>query len=202
MPLLTYNVPILNQPNSTEAPKIRDGLQAIKDEYNSNIAAILGAWKPLTSWHSKVIAGLVTATTYYPEAGGNSLVISGTGGTNGAQNPFYLDPADYLLTGYTTKIRLRVVVETNATAPAVNFTLGLYSITASAGGAGANALTLSNITNATAINTPGASSRNNQTSTEITMPAAGYVIAGLTLSGTTAASSQEVVSWDLQFRHV
>lgn len=203
MGTLSYTVPSIGSPNATEDPEVAQALIDIKAEYNANIAAMLGAWKPVTSWWIKVAAGLTNATGYYPDSSGVTALAIGTGSTNGIQNAFYLDPADFALTGYTTKVRLRTVLDTGNTAPGVNFTMALNPITAVAGGAG---IVMVNTVGAATVsvtrNTPGTNQELTDITTEATMPAAAFYIATIAISGTTAANSNTQISLQLQYRYI
>ncbi len=86
-------------------------------------------------------------------------------------------------------MRLRVVVLTNATAPATTFTVGLYPITASAGGAAAVTATLDAAVATAAIPTPAASSRDIAVSGEVAVPSAGFYTLAVVIDTAMAASN-------------
>lgn len=112
-------------------------------------------------------------------------------GSLGGFSVFRLDPADWP-GGVTPKLRIRVIVSTNATAPTSTFTFGLYPVTASAGGAAAVSVTLgavvagsTAVVAAPAASTPGVTAE----SGEFDCPAAGAYALGVALAPSMVASS-------------
>lgn len=197
MGTLTYTLPTLGNPNATEDPLVRQALSDTKTEYNANIAAMLGTYKPLFNSPMLVIIGSTVAST---------LMISGSGGpivsgANGQVYAKYIDPADYAIAGYTTKLRIRILATVNATAPAVNFTMGLYPVTLS-GGAANLIYTVGTAVISGILSGPGASAVTTGVVSEVTMPAAQLLVPAVVVSGTTAANSQCSLSWQAQYRHV
>lgn len=201
MGLLAITLPTIGQPNSTEDIDIVNAFTTIQTEYNANIPNILAVWQPVFSIYSYL--GVVGAATYY-------LVQSGGGqtpnGVNNGSSPIaapYVDPADFAISGYTTQIRLRATIYTNATAPAVTFTMGWYPVTF-AGGVGNLIPTLGTVVSGTtvAIASPAALSAVTGVSSAITMPAAGAYSPGVVYSGTPAANSYQAVMVELQVRHI
>lgn len=144
--------------------------------------------------------GVVTTTaTLFSGAG--VLAASAT-----AQSPsiFYFDPTDYPTWGsLTQKLRLKVYLGTNATAPGITITLGLYPVSAVAGGAGLQSYTLGTVTSGStvAFTTPAASTRSQGTSGDFNAPSAGYYAIGVVGSGTQAANSFLSFSAHLQARN-
>lgn len=127
----------------------------------------------------------VAQTTEMAE--GSNGVFTGSNGGNGV---FYLDPADWG-NGRTANMRLRCLVITNATAPAANFTFGLYPVTALGGGAAAvNVTPGAVIAGSTALFTaPGATATLKADSGDFVCPAAGFYAIGLVISANAAANS-------------
>lgn len=117
---------------------------------------------------------------------------------------FYLDPANYAAGSRTVKYNLDATALVNATAPTVNFTLGLYPVTAVAGAAATLSITLGTVTSGSTclFTAPGATSTNHVNSTDFTAPAAGYFAIGCVVSGAAAANSSTLVGATLQMRQV
>lgn len=116
----------------------------------------------------------------------------------------YLVGADYAISGLTTKVRVRLVVACNATAPGTQtFTGGLYPVTV-AGGSSAFVPTLGTVTSGTtaAVVNPSASTVQATASSDTTIPADGAYCLGFTSSATTATNSFTKLYAHLQFRNV
>lgn len=165
-------------------------------------AATLGRYRQLIPWRGVVIPTATAAATLFLPVGGSAGLAAGT--TNSPLSVVYLDPVDMDLTGYTTKYRVRAVCLTDAVAPAVTFTVGLYPISAVAGGADAITMTAGTVQSGStvAFASPALSTRSQGNSGDFTAPAAGYYALGVVISGTTAASSREVISACVQARNV
>jgi hypothetical protein len=134
---------------------------------------------------------VLTARARLDALGAQTATLSETGqaspgGSFGALGVFYLDPADWPTSG---KVRLRVVAVTNTTAPAATFTVGLYPVTTSGGGASAVTVTLGTAVTTAAIPTPAASSQTTAVSGEIAVPAAGFYTLAVVIDTTMAANS-------------
>lgn len=104
---------------------------------------------------------------------------------------FHVDPADYAAGSRVTTGKVKLTLLTNAAAPGITFTAGLYPVTASAGGNGVNSITLGAVVTSStaAIATPALSTLSNAVSADFTVPAAGYYALGVVTSGSTAANS-------------
>lgn len=115
---------------------------------------------------------------------------------------FYLDGADYAVSGLTAKVRVRGTVFTNGTAPAITFTFGLYPVTMS-NTPGVTVTTGTVTTGSTAaVVSPGANAATSAVSTDISIPTAGAYTLGVAASGSTAANANVVVQARLDLRHV
>lgn len=114
-----------------------------------------------------------------------------------------LDDADYTVGSKTTKLRLTALIITNATAPAINFTFGLYPVT-SAGAADSITLTLGVVVagSTVAINTPGASTPTRGQGADFNVPADGTYLLGCVTSGTIANNSLALMHARVQVRNV
>lgn len=106
---------------------------------------------------------------------------------NAGSTLFYLEPDDYI----GTKLRLRCMVVTNATASVSDYTVGLYPITAVAGGAAAVTVTAGSVIAASLLTftAPGASAMLQSTSPEFDWPTVGWYGIAIANSATGAANS-------------
>ena len=144
---------------------------------------------------------VVSNSTVYLLYPNGQIAVAGAASTYAA---FYLNPADYAISGRTTNIRLSAVVFTNAVAPVSNITLGLYPI-ATFGGASAAAPTIASLSAAVmtaAINAPAATSANQASSAATAFPAAGFYAVAVTFSAVFAANAQVSVRAKLQAQAV
>jgi hypothetical protein len=109
---------------------------------------------------------------------------------------FRWDTTDIGKTGQSVKMRLHFTVITNATAPAANFSLALYPVTASGGGAAAQvfATTGAAVTGSTvSVTAPALSTVNVIESADFDAPATGQYVIMMTLSANMAANSSAAV---------
>lgn len=152
--------------------------------------------------HSPIGASTATQTsgnTYVLILGGTTLPLITA---NGGLGVVRLDPADYLSTALTTKLRLGVSWETNAVAPANTMTVSLQPISTTGGGAAVNSITVGAAVTSVAIATPAATSSGHTDGADVNFPAAGLYVLTLTVSGTAAASASTVIRPRLQYRYV
>lgn len=135
----------------------------------------------------------------------DSMLTSGTGGITSIDlipDLLRLDAADYAVTGKTTKLRIVAQVAANATAPAINFTFGLYPVTV-AGAADDVDFTYGTVTSGStvAINTPSASTLTGSDGSDFDAPSTGAYGLGVVTSGGIANNSAVAVYAALQMRH-
>jgi hypothetical protein len=142
-----------------------------------------------------------TSGSYY--FAGQGLVKSAAS-SGGVVSALYFDDADYTMSGKTQKLRVRAQAYTNATAPAITLTVGLYPISSVAGGAAVLVVTLGTVTagSTVAFASPAASTKSQGNSGDFTIPADGHYVLGVALSGTQATNSLVGLSVQLQTRHV
>ncbi len=116
----------------------------------------------------------------------------------------HLDPADYAAGARVVKGRIRASALVNATAPAANYTVGLYPVTAAAGAAGVVSVTLGTLVAGTTVALTGlaAGSLNQVGSGDFNLPAAGWYALGVVTSAASAAGSSVAVRAALQLRQV
>lgn len=122
--------------------------------------------------------------------------------TNGsAAAVVYLDPADYPSGTLTKKYRVRASLLTNATAPGtITYTVGLYPISAVAGGTDEITCTAGTVTtdSTVAFVDPTLSTRHQGASTAFTPPVAGYYALGVVLSASVATDARTALWATLQ----
>lgn len=115
----------------------------------------------------------------------------------------YLDDADFTVASKTTKLRVRGIVRTNGTVPAITFTFGLYPVTWS-GGADALVATLGTVvaSSTAAIASPSANSATTAVSSDVNVPSDGDYCLGVVTSATLTNNSACLLSAQLQTRNV
>lgn len=160
---------------------------------------LLGQYRTVVYAKAPFTDAATTGTRFFIDTG---LGVSAAGLTN---TPYFIpiDPADYAVSGLTTKFRLRVAVLANATAPGITFTFGLYPLTI-AGAADTTAVTLGTVTSGStvAVATPSASTATLAVGSDFTPPSAGVYIPGVALSGNVAADSGGFLIARLDVHHV
>ncbi len=136
-------------------------------------------------------------------SGANSLAASPAGGAPFAIHVplFYFDDADYTLSGLTSKLRLRFQIATNATAPVLTFTVGLYPITVT-GGTDTLAYTAGTVVpgSQSAVQNPFASTVNSYASSDFTIPADGAYGLGVVTNAALTNNSAVSIHAQLQIR--
>ncbi len=120
---------------------------------------------------------------------------------------FYIDLADYAVTGRSTVLRIRFSILVNNTAPTINFVAGLYPISTYGGVAAETSLgTLGTVTSGSTatINTPaaGPGAIAPVVSSDFAFPSAGWYVLGIAASGAQAANSHVTTDINLQVRQV
>lgn len=174
------------------------GTGATQAAAGADLANLYAQYAPVLPWRGGQLVSAVLAT----------YVLLPASVTAAANNPStiamaYLDPADWPGIG-TLAYRLSAVLATNATAPTVSFTYGLYPITAVAGGANVNTMTLGTVVTGSTVlfATPAASTQFQANSGDFTPPVAGYYCLAMACSGTGAANSAVALGANLQRRRV
>lgn len=208
MPLLTYTndfAALIGQPEDwnkaqTSFNEIRAILNALDD---SNFVAGSGfytMYRTLTEAQSRSPSAATVGDYLFTQTG---VAIIETGVVVGPHS-FYVASADYAITGRTPKLRVRAQCHTNATAPAITLTVGLYPITASAGGSDQNVITLGSVVagSTVAFASPGASASNQGNSGDFSLPADGHYALGVALSGTQATNASVSLAAQLQLHYV
>lgn len=116
-----------------------------------------------------------------------------------------IDGAAWATTGLTAKLRVRAVTTTNATAPTGNFTFGLHAVTAMAGAALEQRVTI----NGTAVSgstvtrsAPALGSTFDDASADFDVPTTGRYCLCVVNSATLAANSQTTGFVALELHHI
>jgi hypothetical protein len=146
------------------------------------------------------------AGTFLLGAGTTGVGVEHGGATAGLA-AFYLTPTDYEespVNKRTVKLNVQASVITNATAPTITFTVGLYPVSAAAGGETAVTLTLGSVvTGSTAVFTsPGKETLTEAASGLFACPSAGFYALGVVTSGGAAAKSSAAIRALLQVSQV
>lgn len=144
-------------------------------------------WETLLDAASQLAASSA-AGTYQFSVDGGSLTTSLA--LTGKQRVIPLDPANYAVTGKTAQLRIVGHVQTNSTAPGVNFTFGLYPISSIA----ALTATLGAVVSGStiAINAPAANTQTAAYGPAFNMPAAGSYLLAVVTSAANSAFAHNV----------
>jgi len=178
---------------------------------NADIAAAAGIVdSKLASPNNSAYRSVMEVVVYLTSVTANTRLFSyegmqtASGAETDAVSLLYLDDANYAVAGVSLKLQVRGQLHTNATAPAITFTFGLYPITAVAGGASNLTYTAGAVVSGStvAFASPGASSQNGSSSGDFAFPADGFYALGVVFSGTSAASSAFGLTTQLQLRAV
>lgn len=161
-------------------------------------------YKTLLSTSASAADGVVSGT--YGIGITSPLLSSGivvTGGTVGsAPELVHLVEADFTVAAKTTYLRVRGVVNTNGTVPAITFTFGLYPVTFS-GAADTLTMTFGTVvaSSTVAIASPAANSSVVEESSDFGLPADGPYALGVVLSGNITANAAVNLNAILQTRN-
>lgn len=176
---------------------LTDGSGAITDGMLTS--SPLGVWRTVATSFGAMVA-LGTTPAYFST---NGLTTGGSLTAMGMWSP--PAAADIAVTSKTTRLRLRVPYATNATAPAITFTWGLYPVT-TGGGAGLLTLTLGTVVAGStasvaspSANTGGVATGSSFDSSVLT--AGNLYVLGVVGSGTQAANSNVGCQFNLEMRH-
>jgi hypothetical protein len=146
------------------------------------------------------------AGTFLLGAASTGAGVAATGAT-AALSAFYLNPADYeesSVNKRTVKLNVQATFLTNAVAPAVSFTVGLYPVTGVAGAENAVSVTLGSVVSgSTAVATTPPKELGQEFSSGLfTCPTAGFYALAVLVSGTAAAKSSTAVRANLQMAQI
>lgn len=171
-------------------------------------STILGAYRTIAQAQSGIGIDATAATFLLGSANSNFVAWrSGVTHTFGVSTKspflFYLDNADYDMTGKTTSLRLRAIITTGNTAPGQTFTFGLYPVSASAGGNDQSTLTVGTVVSGStvAFASPSADGIHQNNSGDFAFPTDGTHVLGVALGGTMADNSAVTCSASLQLHY-
>jgi hypothetical protein len=216
-------LPKLSQSGTNEWADVEDNDKAIRDVVNgaldnNNLSGSAGITDAnLASPNNSAYRALLQSTAGVSnDATAATYIMSGDLGkyASGATLAFaaneilappmiYFDDADFTVASKTQKLRIRAHVLTNATAPAITFTVGLYPVTC-AGSADSFTFTLGTLVTGSgaAVASPSASAVTAGAGTDFTIPADGGYALGVVTSGTIANNAAALVYGQLQTRSV
>jgi hypothetical protein len=161
---------------------------------NSTYKTVFRTWGRISQSTS---AGTILLPGY------NSNLISGVD-TGGGCNAFDLVASEYAVGGLTSKLRLKVQLHTNATAPGTMiFTAGLYPFTV-AGGTNLMGYTVGTVVSGSTVvfTDPAASTDQSGNSGDFTLPSDDRYVVAVVTNATTAAASNVFITASLQTRAV
>jgi hypothetical protein len=160
------------------------------------------SYRTLMEGAGSLIAAKVAGTYMIPM--GDALAVSGTGTLYPIQI-INLVGADFpTVNGFTTKLRIRASVSTNATAPTGNFTIGLYPVTSGGGATGLKIYTVGTLVSGSATSTvtaPALSTTTSVVSSDFALPADGLYCLAVVTTATVATSSLVHLNAQLQLRN-
>ena len=165
------------------------------------------AYRTIFQAKGKTFGATATATFICDDnaAAGADSIQSGTDVNASNVDPPFFNwvTADYTVASLTPKLRTNAVVACNATAPAINYVVGLYPVTV-AGAAGVLNFTLGTVVSGSTVTftTPGASGTTTGVSGDFAVPSNGVYALGFTTSGSAAANNVTLLSAQLQVRNV
>jgi hypothetical protein len=155
---------------------------------------------------SSIITAGSAAGTYALTAGGDGCVLSGADTAIPLQT-IYIDSADYPTIGtLTPKLRIRVQLYTNDTAPTGNYTFGLYPVTrpGTSGGSGVNVYTLGTVvtgSDGATFTAPAADGLLNAVGADFALPSNGHYVIGVLTTTPPVANANIQITAYLQMRN-
>jgi hypothetical protein len=175
-------------------------VNAIEDDYEG----AFGYKKHLLSQSARLDAP--STGTFLLGAGSTGAGVEHTGATAGL-SALYLNPADYeesAVNKRTVKLNVQATVVTNAVAPGVTFTVGLYPVSAAAGGEAAVSLTLGSVVSGStaAFTTPAKETLTEAGSGLFVCPSAGFFALAVVTSGSATTKSSVAIRASLQLSQI
>jgi hypothetical protein len=149
-----------------------------------------------------------SANTYIMAVNNGTPVVSGADLVSGSSlNPpliFDFNKADYEVGDKTQKLCIRVQLGTNATAPGITYTFGLYPVSAMGGATSTVTMTLGMVVSGStvAFASPSSSALTRKSSGDFTIPSDGAYVLGFVASGSPAANARTLLSAQIQTRSV
>jgi hypothetical protein len=171
-------------------------------------ASVFSPYQTIQTQSAKIAhADTGSSGTYFVDNNSSAsevrLLLSGTA-ANSTPVLVPLVPNDFAIAGLTTRLRLGVSLGVNATAPACNFTFGLYSILSTFSSGAAFQTTVGSVVTGSTItrNTPSASTVYRDVGSDFAFPTGGAYVFGAALSAGTAANNFCSVTYTLQVHWV
>lgn len=156
-------------------------------------------WRASSRAQASAITG---AGTYYFPASGALGLIAGVAGA--APAPFYLKGSDWAVSGLTAYLRVVAGCLVTDTAPANTMVVGLYPVSAWAGGTTVTTATVGTVIVGSTVTfaTPAANSMPAPTVTaDFAFPSDGWYIVGAAIDGAAAGNSNPMLSARLEVRN-
>lgn len=156
----------------------------------------------LAAWSG---AGNIAGTYFARSDLGGAVALVGSGGISANIRTVYLDPADLTASGSTAKMRVRLGLQTNGTAPASTYSAALFPVTGFNGGAGVLQVTSvgAALGTTSTIVAPAINSGFTAVGSDFDTPAAGTYLLGLIIATATQAANSAVnVGITLQAHHI
>lgn len=220
MPIIIKPFTFTNATDIIDAVKVNANYDALFDLQNANIdnanikAAAGIVDTKLASPNNAVYRPLLTVSAFLPRdaLAGTYMLSPSVGAQPSAANlapdnpvtPFYLKDAYFAVAGKTTKLRVRGVVATNATAPAANFVFGLHALTSSGGGVDELGLAMAAATagSTSTVSAPSANAITPFEGSDFNVPADGLYLPGCVSSAQIANNATVLLVATLEMRHV
>lgn len=161
----------------------------------AGVSGAIGVYRPVLVLPPVVVgAGVAQFSRRAINLGAAPPVAVASGTANANIALFNADAATMNISGRTTKLKVRVVVSTNATAPTINFLGRLTTLTGSQGGADSHNFSWASTDIATAtVTTPAASSVVVADSSAVDLPADGAYVPTVTTSANMPATNPRVL---------
>jgi hypothetical protein len=178
---------------------------AIAIQVAAGVGNAIAVYRPVFTWPPVIVgAGVAQFSRRAPNLGAAPPVVVASGTANSNIVLFNADAATMNVSGRTTKLKLRLVVSTNATAPTINFLGRLTTLTGSQGAADSHNFSWGSTDVATAtVTTPGASSVVVADSSAVDLPADGAYVPNISTSANMPATNpRALVQLMLLMAHV
>lgn len=197
--------PVLTGNPTAPTPSVGDNDTSVATTAFVASAVPNASYRTLMTANSIITAGSV-AGTYAITAGGDGCVLSGADTAIPLQS-IYIDSADFpTVNGATSKLRIRVQLYTNDTAPTGNYTFGLYPITrpGTSGGSGVNVYTIGTVVSGSdgaTFTAPAAGGLLNAVGSDFALPSNGHYVIGVVITDAPVANSNIQITASLQMHN-
>jgi hypothetical protein len=184
---------------TTDAALRKLGTGADDAAQGSQLDALFLQWRTLHDFIGAQFAAVAAGT--YLLVPNNAFAV---GATSSGRGLFWIDPADYAITGRTPQFRLQASVYVNNTSPGtVDFIVELYPHATLAGGAGVITETPgAAVHSGPTFSNPTLGNPYHDASADFTIASAAHYVAGVRTTANMAASSLVVVNASLQVHWV